>query len=98
MSMWNRTNTTASYISNVCLNPQHAGYILSGKRGNFLYVESSTAWLYDCPQFLSFLYEADKCFDHIPIYYKDTVMYIDPRTRQTFNYVTPISCEDRLCY
>ena len=36
-------------------NPQIAGFLLTGNRSNFLYVEGSTAWLYDCPHFLSFL-------------------------------------------
>ena len=33
--------------------PQLAGFLLTGNRSNFLYVEGSTAWLYDCPRFLS---------------------------------------------
>ena len=36
-------------------NPQLAGFFLTGNRSNFLYVEVSTAWLYDCPHFLSFI-------------------------------------------
>ena len=71
--------------------PQFAGFLLTGNRGNFLYVEGSTAWLYDCPHFLSPLYKADRCFDRIPIHFKDTLMYVDPITRQTyvcyFNYM-----------
>ena len=35
-------------------------------------------------------YKADKCFDRIPIHYRETIMYVDPLTRQTFNYATPI--------
>ena len=49
-------------------NPQLAGFLLTGNRSNFLYVEGSTAWLYDCPHFISPLYKADKCFDRIPIH------------------------------
>ena len=64
-------------------NPQLAGFFLTGNRSNFLYVEGSTAWLYDCPHFLSLLYKADRCFDRIPIHFKDTLMYVDPITRQT---------------
>ena len=41
-------------------NPQLAGFLLTGNRSNFLYVEVSTAWLYDCPHFLSPLYKADR--------------------------------------
>ena len=40
------------------------------------------------------LCEADKCFDHIPIYYQDGVMYIDTKTGQIFNYATHISCDN----
>ena len=39
-------------------NPQLAGFLLTGNRSNFLYVEGSTAWLYDCPHFLSAFYKA----------------------------------------
>ena len=73
-------------------NPQLAGFLLTGNRSNFLYVEGSTAWLYGCPQFISLLYKADKCFDRIPKHYKETIMYVDPITRQTFNYAAPIQC------
>ena len=55
-------------------NPQIAGFLLTGNRSNFLYVERSTAWLYDCPHFISPLYKADKCFDRIPIHYRETIM------------------------
>ena len=58
-------------------NPQLAGFLLTGNRSNFLYVEGSTAWLYDYPHFISPLYKADKCFDRIPIHYRETIMYVD---------------------
>ena len=73
-------------------NPQLAGFLLTGNRSVFLYVEGYTAWLYDCPHFISPLYKADKCFDRIPIHYTETIMYVDPITRQTFYYATPIEC------
>ena len=73
-------------------NPQLAGFLLTGNRSTFLYVEGSTAWLYDCPQFMSHQYKADKCFDRISIHYRETIMYVDPITRPTFNYATPIKC------
>ena len=75
-------------------NPQLAGFHLTGNRSNFLYVEGSTAWLYDCPHFLSPLYKADRCFDRIPIHFKDILMYVDPITRQTYDYATPITCDN----
>ena len=71
-------------------NPQLAGILLTGNRSNFLFVEGSTSWLYDCPLFISPLYKADKCSDRIPIHYRETIMYVDPITRQSFNYATPI--------
>ena len=73
-------------------NSQLAGFLLTGNCSNFLYVEGSTAWLYDCPHFMSPLDRADNCFDGIPIHYRETIMYVDPITRQTFNYTTPIEC------
>ena len=75
-------------------NPQLAGFLLTGNRSNFLYVEGSTAWLYDYPHLLSPLYKANRCFDRIPIHFKDTLMYADPITRQTFDYATPIACDN----
>ena len=73
-------------------NPHLAGFLLTENRSNIIYVEGSTAWLYDCPHLISPLYKADKCFDRIPIHYRETIMYVDPITRQTFNYATPIEC------
>ena len=75
-------------------NPQLAGVLLTGNCCNFLFVEESTAWLYDCPLFLSSLYITDRCFDRIPIHFKDTRMYVDHITRQTFDYATPITCKN----
>ena len=40
-------------------NPQLAGFLLTVTCSNLLYVEGSTAWLYDCPHVLSPLYKAD---------------------------------------
>ena len=74
-------------------NPQFAGFLLTGNRSNFLYVEGSKAWLYDCPHFLSPLYKTDRCFDRIPIPYKDTLKYVDPITRQIYDFGTPIPCD-----
>ena len=67
-----------------------AGFLLTGNRSNSLYVEGSTAWVYDCPHFMSPLYKADECFDRILIYDRETIMDVDPITRRTFNYATPI--------
>ena len=75
-------------------NPQLAGFLLTGKRSNFLNFEGSTAWLDDCTHFLSPLYKADRCFDRIPIHFKVTLMYVDPITRQTYDYATPIAYDN----
>ena len=75
-------------------NPQLVGFLLTGNRSNFLYVEGSTAWLYDCAHFLSPLNKADRCFDRIPIHYRDTLMNVDPITRQTYDYATLIPCDN----
>ena len=75
-------------------NPQIPGFLLNGNCSNFLHVEGSTAWLYDCPHSISPLYRADKCFDRISIHCRETIMYVDPITRQTFSYATPIECEN----
>ena len=75
-------------------NPQLAGFLLPGNQRHFLYLEGSTAWFYDCPHFLSPLYKADRCFDCIPIHFKDTLMYVDPITRKTYDYATPIACDN----
>ena len=69
-------------------------FLLTGNRCNFLYVEGSTAWLYDSPHFLSHLFKADRCFDCSPIHFEDTLMYVDPITRQTYDYATPITCDN----
>ena len=76
-------------------NPPLAGFPLTGNRSTFLYVEGSTAWLHDCPHFLSSLYKADRFFDRIPIHFEDTLMYVDTITRQTYDYVTPITCDNK---
>ena len=75
-------------------NPQLAGFLLTGNRRYFLYVEGSTSWLCDCPHFLSPLYKVDRCFDRIPIHFKDTLLYVDPITRQTYDYATPNACDN----
>ena len=49
---------------------------------------------FDCLHFLSPLYKADRCFDRIPIHFKDTLMYVDPITRQIFDYATPLTCDN----
>ena len=87
-------NQLLTILATSVQNPQLAGFLLTGNRSNFLYVEVSTAWLYDCPHFLPPLYKTDRCFDRIPIRFKGTLMYVDPITRQTYAYATPITCDN----
>ena len=75
-------------------NLQLVGYNLTANRSNFLFEEGSTAWLFDCPQLRSPLYEADESLDHEPIYYQDIVMHIDLVPKQYSNYVTATSCNN----
>ena len=91
-----RTKSLLTILAMSVQNPQLAGFLLTGNRSNFLYVEGSTAWLYDCPHFLSPLYKTGWCFDRIPVHFKDTFMYVDPIpiTRQTYDYATPITCDN----
>ena len=74
-------------------NHQLAVHFSTGNRINFLDVKGCTVWLYDCPENLSLLYEGDKCFDCVQVYDQDTVLYIDPITRQTFKKDTLISSD-----
>ena len=39
------------------------------------------------------LYIAEQCYDKLPVNYLDTVMYVDPITRQTFEYANQIPWE-----
>ena len=75
-------------------NLQIAEFLLTGNRSNFLYVECSTAWIRDCPLFFSPVFKADRCFDCIPIHFKDTLVYVDPIIRQTYEYATPIAFDN----
>ena len=75
-------------------NLELVGYHLSGNHRKYLYTESSIAWLKGCHQLLSPLFEVDRGFDGVPIYYQDTVIYIGPIITHTFNYATPKSCDN----
>ena len=88
------TNQLLKILAMSVHNPRLAGFLLTRNRSNFLYVEGSTAWLYDCPHFLSPFYKADRSFDRIPIHFKDTLMYVDPITRHTYDYATTITCDN----
>ena len=71
-------------------NPLLACFFLTQNRSNILYVEISTAWLYDSPHPLSPLYKVKQFYDKIRVNYLDTVMYVDPITCQIFEYASQI--------
>ena len=76
-------------------NPQLAGFLLTGNCSNFSYVaKAQLLGLHDCPHFLSPLYKTDRCFDRIPIHFKDTLLNVDPITRTAYDYSTPIACDN----
>ena len=84
-------NQLLTILAKSVQNPQLAGFLLTGNCSNLVYVEGSTAWLYECPHFLSPLYKADAL---IVYPYIDTLKYVDPITRQTYDYATPIACDN----
>ena len=73
--------------------PQIAGFLLTRNRSNFLYVEGSTVSLCDCPHHLSPSFIVEQCYEKIRVNYLDTVMYVDPTTRQAFKNANQIRCE-----
>ena len=89
-----KRNQLLTIVAKLVQSPQLAGYLLKGNRSKFLYVKGSTTWLYTFAHFLPPSYKADRCFDCIPIHFKDNLMYVDRITRQTFEYATPIACDN----
>ena len=73
-------------------NTRLAGYMLTGNRSMFLDTDGSVAWLYHCPKFLSPLRVLDKCYDRIPILFERTTKFVDPITRQTYDFASEITC------
>ena len=58
----------------------------------FLDPDGKVAWLYHCPKFLSPLRVLDKCYDRIPILFERTTKFVDPITRQTYDFASEIPC------
>ena len=69
-----------------------AGYMPTGNRSMFLDTDGSVAWLYHCPKFLWPLRVLDKCYDRIPILFERTTKFVDPITRQTYDFTSEIPC------
>ena len=72
-------------------NPHFPGYFFNGNSSNLFCLEGAAAWLYNCPHFLSPLYEVGEFFDCIPTYSQDTVMYNGLSRERTLNFATLIS-------
>ena len=77
-------------------NPRLAGYILTGKGSMFLSTDGSLAWLYHCPLMRSPKHVMNQSYDKVPIFYKNTIFFVDPITRQTYPDSQVQNCSDRL--
>ena len=73
-------------------NTRLAGFMLTGNRSMFLDTDGIVAWLYHCPKFLTPLRVLDNCYDRIPILFERTTIFVDPITRQTYNFASQIPC------
>ena len=73
-------------------NTRLARSMLTGNRSMFLDTDGSVAWLYHCPKLLSPLTVLDKCYDQIPILFERTTKFVDPITRQTYDFASEILC------
>ena len=72
----------------------YAGYLLSGKRSNFLDYEGNILWFYTCTKKVSPLYvfEDKRCYKRIPIFYKIKVHFVDTLSRRTYFWDTAVPC------
>ena len=65
-------------------NPRLVGYMLTGNRSMFVSTDGSFAWLYHCPLMRSPPHAMNQCYDKISIFYKTSIFYVNPITRQTY--------------
>ena len=75
------------------INDRMAGYLLTGNRSNFLETDGTIAWLYTCKEHHSPLLIEKKCYDKIPVDYMGVKRFVDPITRQTFNFASEVQCD-----
>ena len=71
-------------------NTRLDGYMPTGNSYIFLDTDGSVAWFYPCPKFLSPLGVLNKCYDRIPILFERTTKFVDPITRQTYDFASQI--------
>ena len=74
------------------LNTRLAVYMLTGNKSMFLDTDGSFAWLCHCPKVLSPLKVLDKCYNRIPVLFERSTKFVDPITRQTYDFVSEIPC------
>ena len=76
------------------LKTPYAGYLLTGKRSNFLDNQRNILWFCTCTKTVSPLYvfEDKRCFKRIPIFYKNKVHFVDTLSRRTFFWDTAVPC------
>ena len=76
------------------LKISYAGYLLSGKRSNFLDYEGNILWFYICTKKVSPLYvfEYKRCYKRIPLFYKNKKHFVDTLSRRTYFWNTTVPC------
>ena len=77
-------------------NPRLAGYMLTRNRSLFLTTNGSFAGLYYYPLMRSPPHVMNQCYDKIPIFYKNAILFVDPITRQTYPDAQVQNCSDRI--
>ena len=72
----------------------YAGYLLSGNRSNFFFLdyEGNILWFHTCTKKVSPLYvfEDKRCYKRIPIFYKNKVHFVDSLSRRTYFWDTAV--------
>ena len=73
-----RTQISTILLSLALTNPCMAGYLLTGKRSNFVHREGESPWLHESRHHLLPLYtHEEQSFDKIPIFsHRDTVYHV----------------------
>ena len=76
------------------LKMSYTGYLLSGERSNFLDYEGNKLWYYTSMKKVSPLYvfEDKRCYERIPMFYKNTVHFVDKLSSRTNFWDTAVPC------
>ena len=72
----------------------YAGYLLSGNRSKFIDYEGNKLWYYTFTKKVSSLdvFEDERCFKRIPMFYKNKVVFVDTLSRRTYFWDTAVPC------